>query len=121
PVEAIKDDKVRLVGILLAFAGAAAQHLFKQNAGLHRAQEDDEFQIGNIDAGREHIDRDNNSRIGPIAKFSDALQWAICCGAGNLLDEGIAPAENIAADVNELIGVGSVRQIVLCEDQRLRK
>ena len=45
-VEAVEDREVRLVGVLLALARAAAEHLLEQDAGLHRAQEDDELQVG---------------------------------------------------------------------------
>ena len=39
--------------------------------------------------------------------------------AGDLLDEGIAAAEDVAADFDELVGVGDVRQVVGGEDQGL--
>ena len=36
-------------------------------------------------------------------------------------DERVAPAEDVAADVDELVGVRGVRQVVGGEDQRLRE
>ena len=121
-VEAVEDDEVGFVGELLALARAAAEHLLEEDAGLHRAEEDDEFQIGNIDAGREHIDRHHDAGLLAVAELADALERAVHGrAAGDLLDERVAAAENIARDVDELIGVGRVRQVVGGEDQRLGK
>ena len=52
-VEAVEDDEVDLVPVPLTFAGAAAEHLLEQDAGLNRAQEDDVLQVGDVYAGRE--------------------------------------------------------------------
>ena len=121
-VETVEDCKVRLIRELLAFSRSSAEHLLEQNARLHRSKEDDEFQVRNINAGREHIDTDDDVRFGPIAELADSLQRSVdISGSGNLLDERIAAAENIARDVDKTIGVGRVWQVVYGEDQRLRE
>ncbi len=116
--EAIEDGEVGFVWVAFALASAAAEHLLEQNAGADRAHKDDDFQVGNIDAGGHEIDRDDDAGILAVAEFADALQRAIDA-AGDFLDEGIASAEDFAADVDELIGVGNVGQIVGGEDERL--
>ena len=58
--------------------------------------------------------------IGAVAELADALQRAVD-PAGDLGDEGVAPAEDVAGQVDELVGVRGVRQVVGGEDQRLRE
>ena len=57
--------------------------------------------------------------LGPVAELADALQRPVDVGSGDLLDEGLAPAEDVAAELDELVGVRGVRQVVDGEDQRL--
>ncbi len=106
--ETIEDGEVRFVGVLFPLARAAAEHLLEQNAGTDRAQEHDDFQIGDVDAGGHEIDRDDDARVLAIAEFADALQRPIDA-AGDLLHEGVAAAEHVAADGHELVGVRDVR------------
>ena len=61
-VEAVEDGEVRLVGEVLALAGAAAEHLLEEDARLDRAQEDDELQIGDVHTGGQHVDRHDDCR-----------------------------------------------------------
>ena len=110
---------MRLVGNVLALARAAAEHLLEEDAGLDRPQEDDELQVRDVHAGGEHVHGHDDRRA-----------WAGCgirgCAAaadpprpGDLLHEGVAPAEDVPADVHELVGVRGVRQVVDGEDQGL--
>src|SRR5262249_41767518 len=117
--EAVEDSEVRLVRELLALARTAAQHLLEQNEGLDRAKQDDELQIRDVYAGREHVHCDDDARIGPVAELANALKRAIH-PASDLLNKGIATAEDIAADVDELVRVRNVRQVMDGEDQTLR-
>ena len=74
PSKQSKTTKCDLSGILLALAGAAAEHLLEEDAGLDRPQEDDELQVGDVDAGGEHIDGHDDAGVGPVAELADALQ-----------------------------------------------
>ncbi len=95
PVEAVEDHEVDLVRVLLALAGAAAEHLLEQDARLHRPQEDDELQVRDVDAGGEQVDGHDDARVGPVAELADALQRPVDA-AGDLGDEGVAAAEDVA-------------------------
>ena len=119
PSKQSKTVKWDLSGIL-AHARAAAEHLLEEDAGLHRAQEDDVLQGRDIHAGREHVHGHHDRRVRPVAELADALQRAVHA-AGDLLDEGVAPAEDVAGNVDQLVGVGGVRQVVDGEDERLRE
>ena len=66
-----------LVREVLALSRAATQHLLEQDAGLHRPQKDDAFQIGNVHASREHINRHNDARRRAIAELADVLKRTI--------------------------------------------
>ena len=63
PSKQSKTMKWDLSGILLALARAAAEHLLEEDAGLHRAQEDDELEVGDVDAGGEQVDGDDDARV----------------------------------------------------------
>ena len=76
PSKQSKTVKCDLSGNVLALARAAAEHLLEQDARLHRPQEDDELQVGDVDAGREQIDRDDDARVRPVAELADSLQAA---------------------------------------------
>ena len=94
----------------------------KRMRDFDRPQEDDELQVGNVHAGGEHIDGDDDARARAVAELADALQGPVHGrAAGDLLHEGIAAAEDVAADLDQLVGVRSVRQVVDGEDQRLGK
>ena len=71
-VEAVEDGEVRLVGVPLALARAAAEHLLEEDAGLHRPQEDDELEVGDVDAGGQQVDGDD-----------DASAWGGCGTRGS--------------------------------------
>ena len=71
---------MRLVGVLFALARAAAEHLLEKDAGLDRPQEDDVFQVGDIDARGQQIDGDDDARLGAVAEFADELQGPIDYG-----------------------------------------
>lgn len=121
-VETVKDREVGLVGQLFPFTGPATEHLLKQDAGFHRAQEDDEFQIRYIHTGGKEIDRDGNGRFRPVAKFPDTLQGTVHRGAaGDLLDELLAATEDFPGHGYQFIGMGGVGQIVVGKDERLGK
>ena len=79
-VEAVEDGEVRLVGELLALARAAAEHLLEEDAGLHRAQEDDELQVRDVHAGGEQVHGDDDAGLGPVAELADALERAVHVG-----------------------------------------
>ena len=74
PSKQSKTVKCDLSGKLLALAGAAPEHLLEQDARLHLPQKDDELQVGNVDAGRHQIDRDDDARLRPVAELADPLQ-----------------------------------------------
>jgi hypothetical protein len=117
-VEAVEDGEVGLVGMALALARAAAEHLLEQDARLHRAQEDDELQVGDVHAGGQQVHRDDDAGVLAVAELADALERAVHA-AGDLLHEGVAAAEGVAADLDELVGVGDVGQVVGREDEGL--
>ena len=117
-VEAVEDDEVGLVRVLLALAGAAAEHLLEEDARLHRPQEDDELQVGDVHAGRQQVDGDDDAGVRAVAELADALQRPVDA-AGDLRDERLAAAEDVAGQVDELVGVRGVRQVVGGEDQGL--
>jgi hypothetical protein len=113
---------VRLVFELLALACAAAHHLGKENAGFHRTQKDDVFEIGNIDAGGEHVHCDDDAGIGAIAELADALEGTVHVGAASdFADEGIAAAEDLNGEAHELFSMGGVLQVVDGEDEGFRE
>ena len=56
---------------------AAAEHLLEQDARLDRAQEDDELEVGDVDAGRQQVDGDDDRRVRAVAELADALQRPI--------------------------------------------
>lgn len=118
-VEAIEDDEFGFIDVVAA-AGAAAEHLFPEDAGLDRAEEDDEFEGRDVHAGGEHVHGDDDLGIGAVAELADALEGAVHVGvAGDLLDEIVALAEDLAADADELVGVGGVGEVVDGEDEDL--
>ncbi len=86
---------------------------------LDRPQEDDELQVGDVHAGGEHVHGDDDAGFGPVAELADALQRPVHVGSGDLLHECLAAAEDVAASVDQLVGVRGVRQVVGGEDQRL--
>ncbi len=85
---------------------------------LDRTQEDDELQVGDVDAGGQQVDGDNDLRVRAVAELADPLQGSVD-SAGDLRDEGVAAAEDVAAELDELVGVGGVRQVVGGEDEGL--
>ena len=116
-VEAVEDDEVRLVWHQVGrAAGAAAEHLLEQDAGLDRPQEDDELQVGDVDTGRQQVDGDNDFRVRPVAELADLLQRPIN-SPSDLADERLTAAEDVAGQLDELIGVRRVRQVVGGEDR----
>ncbi len=119
-IEAVEDGEVVLVGVLLALARAAADHLLEEDAALHRAQEDDELQVGDVHAGGEQVDGHRNARGRPVAELADLLQRTVDA-PGDLLHKGVTLAEDIARQVDELVGVTGVREIVHGENEDLRK
>ncbi len=117
-VEAVEDDEVGLVGVALAFTGASAHHLREQDAGLDGTEKNDVFEIGDIDAGGEHVDGDDDAGGGAVAELADALEGArYVLIAGDFGDEGVAATEDFAGETDELVGVGSVLEIVDGEDK----
>ncbi len=104
-----------------AFAGAAAHHLGKEDAGFDWAQEDDVFEIGNVDAGGEHVDGDDDAGRGAIAELADVLQRTVDVVAGDLADERVAAAEDFLGESHELVGVRGVRQVIDGEDESFGK
>ena len=120
-VEAIEDDELRFVDVVAA-ARAASEHLLPEDARLHRPQEHDELQRRDVHAGRKHVHGDDDLRIRAIAELADALERAVDIWvAGDLLHEVVALVENVAADLDELVGVRGVREIVDGEDEDFRK
>ena len=89
---------------MLAFPRAATEHLLKEDAGLYRTEKDDEFEVGNIDSRREHVDGHDDAGKLAVAKFTDALKRPVDA-AGDFLDERVAPAKCVASKVYELVGV----------------
>ena len=49
PVETIENGKLLLINIVTP-ARSTSEHLFPENPGFDRSQEDNEFQLGNVDA-----------------------------------------------------------------------
>ena len=73
---------------------------------------------GNVDARGEQIDRDDHAGVGRLRNSRMRCKRPID-PAGDLADERVAPAENVAARVDQLVGVGGVGQVVGGEDQGL--
>src|SRR5262249_5597235 len=85
-------------------------------------QEDDEFEGRNVDARRQHVDGDDDLRLGAIAEFTNPLQRAVNVRiACDLLDEVVALIEDFAAGTDELVGVRGVGDVVDGQDQYLRE
>ena len=76
-VEAVEHGEMGFVGVFLALARAAAQHLLEEDARLDRAQENDDLQVGDVHAGGHEIDGDDDAGVLPVAELADALQRAI--------------------------------------------
>ena len=119
-VEAVEDDEAALVRVVRALAGPAPEHLLEEDAGLHRAQQDDELQVGDVHSGREQVHGDRHHRPRPVAELADALQRPVRL-PGDLLHELLARAERLARQPYELVGVGGVVDVVRGEDERLGK
>src|SRR5439155_17354671 len=98
-VETVEDGEVRLVRGVEPLPSATPQHLFKEDARLHRPQEHDELKVGDVHAGREQVHGDSDARLLAVAELSDSLEWAVHAPS-DLLHEPVASAERIAADVN---------------------
>src|SRR6267154_3123896 len=105
---------------LIAFEGTENKHLLKQNARLHRTEEDDVLKVRNVDASRQHVHGDDNVRFRAIPKLADSLQRTIN-SACDFLDERISLAEYIASDIDKVVCMRSVRKIIHGEDQCFRK
>jgi hypothetical protein len=99
--------EVILVSVALALASSPAQHLLEQDAALDGPQEDDELEIGDVDAGRQQIDGDRDAGIGAMAELPDALQRPVD-PAGDFLDESVAATEGVTREMHELISVTGV-------------
>ena len=86
-VEAIEHGEVRLgwhqIGRL---ARAAAEHLLEQDAGLHRAQEHQELEVGDVDAGGQKVDGDDDLGVGRLRNLRIFSQRSVG-SAGDLGDE----------------------------------
>ena len=111
---------MRFVWEVFAFASSAPQHLLEEDSGLHRSQENDAFQVWNVHTGREKVNSDDDAGRWAITKLTDVLEWAIH-SARNLLNKRVPPAKDIPSNVHQLVGVGSVRQVIHCKDQGLRE
>src|SRR5437867_6727608 len=109
---------MRLVGIADAFAGPATDHLLKENSGLNGSEEHQEFEVWNVHTGRQKVDGDDDSGIGPIAKLTDPLQRPVD-STRYLSDEVIASSEKFSCLINQLIGVRGMRLVVIGKDQGL--
>lgn len=115
-VEAVEDGEVGFVGDVFAFAGAAAEHLFEQDPRLDRAEEDDAFDVGDVDAGREEVDGHDDPGEGSVAEFADPLQGSVD-PAGDLANKAFAAAEDLDRQFGQFVGVRGVREIIGGEDQ----
>lgn len=109
---------MRLVGVALTLARAAAEHLLEEDARLYRPQEHDVFEVGDVHAGRQQVDSDDDAGVGAVAELPDALQRPVDV-TGDLGNEGVTSAEAVAGKVDQLVGVRDVRQVVGGEDQGL--
>ena len=118
-VKTVENGELRLVD-LVAAARAPAQHLHPEDAGFHRAQEDDELQAGMSTPVRKHVHRDHDLGLGPVAELADLLQRPVHVRvAGDLLHKVVALVEDLAADLDELVGVRGMGQVVDGKDQDL--
>jgi hypothetical protein len=64
--------------------------------------------------------KDLTGPAGPVAELADALEGLIYRrAAGDLRQEGLAPAEDLVTLPDELVGVRDVRRVVGREDERL--
>ena len=87
---------------------------------FHRAQEDDEFEVRNVDAGAEHVHRHDDAGCWPVAELPDALEWPVDRRAPrDLRNEAIATTEDVPRLVDELVRVRRVRQVIRGKDERL--
>lgn len=105
-------------GNFLSLARPAPDHLLEQDARLHRPQEHDVLQVGDVDAGSEQVHGDRDAGVGSVAELADALERAVYA-ARDLLDEGVSPAKHVAGQVDELVAVRGVGQVIDGEDQHL--
>jgi len=113
---------MRFVFVDRAFAGAAAEHLLKQNAGFYRPQEDDVFKIGNVYTGRKHVHGDDDGRLRPVAEFANALQRPVDGRTtGDFRHERVAAAEDIPSGIYQLVGMRRMGKIIGREDESLRE
>ena len=128
----IDDDETRLGAGVFAgdglqisgreHAGAAPFHLLEIDAAADVAQEDEDFERLDVGAGGDHVHGDGDAQCGREAEFAD--EFLRLCGLagdgvlrmiGDLFAEVVALAEDLAAEVDDVLGVG----VVLGEDERL--
>src|SRR5206468_2893288 len=107
-IEAVEYNKVGLVGVLVPETRTSPQHLLEQDSRSHRTQKHQEFEIGDVDACRQHIDRYHDHRLRSVSKFPDALKRPVD-SSGDLGYEGLATIEEFTGLLDELVGMGGVR------------
>ena len=103
-------------------AGAATFHLLEIDAAADIAQEEEAFERLDVRAGGDHVHGNGNAELRRGAEFLDevlGLGWfaggRVLGLVGDFFAEIIAPAKDLAANVDDVLGVG----IVLGEDEGL--
>ena len=103
-------------------AGAAAFHLLEIAAAADIAQEEEAFEWLDVGAGGDHVDRDGDAELGRRAELLDerlrllvAHRLLVVGLVGDFLGEVVALAEDLADDVDDVLGVG----VVLGKDEGL--
>ena len=102
-----------------AEARGAAEHLLEEDAGFHAAQEDERRDLGDVDAGREEVDGDDDARVLLVLEvldgFADFLLAAVLDGAGDFPDGGGGGLSlvDLAQQAHDEVGV----LVVLGEDE----
>jgi hypothetical protein len=96
-IKAPEHDEMALVRTPLASAGSAPEHLFEKDARLNSAQEDDELEVWDVDAGKQQVHGQCDGGLRTVAEFPDALQWPVNL-PGDLRDERVTLALFVSPD-----------------------
>src|SRR6266540_6228832 len=112
---------MRLVD-LVTFPRPAAQHLSKEDARSHGAQENQVFDLRDVYPGSQHVDGYRDCWKRTVPELSDSLEWSVNGGVpSDFLNEGIPPPKFVPKHLNEPVRMGHMRHIVHRKNQGLGK
>ena len=101
--QGIRRDGLEFVGI--QHTGAAPLHLLVVERAAHVAHEEDAFQGLDVGAGGDHVHGHGDARLEAVAELAQQVIRVTPRAVGDLLAETVAPTEDLARDIDDVLGV----------------